>query len=645
MGPRNKRYVLWQGATLAGTIVLSGVILVAVLKFQQVCRLYIEGITKYRLDDLLLALPLVFLLGASLILLRANRRLHAAEASRHLSEKRFRDIAFSMADWIWETDPEGRYAYSSTAAHNILGYAPREIIGKTPFDFMTPGEAERLRPWFQEKSAAKEPIKDLENWALDKNGKRICLLTNAVPLLGEDGTFLGYRGVDRDITAHKEAEAELHRMAHYDSLTGLPNRMLFEEHLGKALSRGKRDRTVVAVMFMDLDQFKNINDTMGHPSGDLLLKMVADRLINEIRETDVVARFGGDEYAIVQADLPETKGITVLARRILKILSRPFALEGRTIHVSACLGITVQSPDQQRSISELMAQADRALYRAKTKGRNRFLFHDQQMEREVRSQVELLNDLHRALDEKEFRVYYQPQVAIPGGQIIGMEALLRWQHPQRGLLPPKDFIHAAEDNGLIIPMGEWILREACSQLKSWQVQGLAHDLHIAVNLSPVQVSAPEFAPTIRRAIAQSGLSPSCLELELTENLLMESTPEVMEDLQSLQREGIRLSIDDFGTGYSSLQYLKKLPVYKLKIAQEFVLDLPHNLNDAAIVSAVISLGLRLDLAVIAEGVETPEQLDFLLSHGCREVQGYYFSRPMPPREMVPLLRSGRIEPD
>ena len=645
MGPRKRRYALWQSVILASIFVLCGAILAALLDFQEVCYFYTHSLAKYKLDGFLLALPLLCLVGACFVLWRANQHLKREQALRQKSEKRLKDIAHSMADWIWETDQDNRYVFSSTAARHILGYDPQEILGKTPFDLMPPEEAKRVEPIFQEIIAAKAPIKNLENWALNKGGERVCLLTCGVPLLDAGGGLLGYRGVDRDITAHKRAEADLHRMFYYDALTGLPNRIMFQEHLKKALARAQREGRSVAVMFMDLDQFKYINDTMGHAAGDLLLKEAAQRLTDEIRGADVVARFGGDEFAILQADLSHADGASALASRILETVSQPYFLEGQEIRLTASIGITLHAPRPREASPDLLAQADRALYGAKYRGRNRFVYHDKQMEREVRSHATLSNDLHRALEHQEFQVHYQPQVSVPGGRIIGLEALVRWQHPQRGLLRPKEFVKTAEDTGLIIPIGQWVLHQACDQLKAWEDQGLVADIHMAVNLSPVQVSAPEFGSMVRGVLGQAGLSPDCLELELTENILMDSTPEVMEALYSLQAEGVKLSIDDFGTGYSSLQYLKRLPVYKLKIAQEFVFGLPGDPNDAAIVSAIVELGRRLDLAVIAEGVETPEQLAFLQAQGCNEIQGYYFSRPKPPQELTPLLQAGRIQPE
>lgn len=559
------------------------------------------------------------------------------------SEKRFKDIAYSMADWIWEVDKQARYTFSSTAARKILGYEPEEIIGKRPFDLMPPEEAERIEPIFLKIVSEKKPIVDLENWNLNKQGEKVCLLTNGVPLLDEEGELLGYRGVDKDITKRKRIEAELHQMARYDTLTGLPNRTLFAEHLNMALARARRNQRVVAFLFMDLDRFKNVNDTLGHPLGDMLLKQVAERLTAELRGADVVARFGGDEYAILQADLPGVNGTGVLAERILKTVSQPYSIQGHEVHITASIGIAIHTPDGPVKPHELLAQADRAMYRAKVKGRNRFFFHNQEMELEVRSYVALTNGLHQALERREFRVHYQPQVDIPSGRIIGLEALLRWRHPERGLLRPKEFIKNAEDSGLIIPLGKWVIREACRQLKAWRDQGLGMDIRMAVNLSPIQVSAPGFAPMIRKILDEARLPHECLELELTEGILMGSSAEMIEVLKSLQAEGTMLSIDDFGTGYSSLKYLKNFPVYKLKIAQEFVLDLPADPDDAAIVSTIIRLGRQMDLMVIAEGVETPEQLAFLLAEGCTEAQGYYFARPQPAEALAPLLLKGSIE--
>ena len=571
-----------------------------------------------------------------------TERKQAEEALRQ-SRQRYRALVENISDWVWEVDQNGIYTYASPQVKNILGYEPEEIVGKTPFDLMPAAEAEKIRAEFIHYLKNKEPLIRLENINLHKKGQQVVLETSGVPILNDQGEVVGYRGVDRDITERKQAEAQLYQMAHFDSLTGLPNRTLFQNHLKAALARAKRYQKVVALMYMDLDRFKNVNDTLGHPMGDKLLKQVAKRLAGELRGEDVVSRLGGDEFAILQTDQPAVNGTSALAERIVKTISLPYSINGHEIRITTSIGIAFHTPDQPVGQLDLLAQADRALYQAKDKGRNCFHYHDQEIERKLRAYVALFNDLHRALERQEFLVFYQPQVDIPSGRIIGLEALLRWRHPKLGLLDPSEFILAAEDSGLIIPLGRWILREALRQMKAWRKQGLARGIYVAVNLSPIQVNAPEIDLVIQETLNEVGLPPECLELEITENVFMDGSKETTRILGHVQEYGTKISIDDFGTGYSSLKYIKKLPIYKIKIAQEFVLNLPDDPEDAAIVRAVLALARQLNLTVIAEGVETQEQLAFLLAEGCTKAQGYYFARPQPAEELAPLLAKGSIE--
>jgi diguanylate cyclase (GGDEF)-like protein len=394
----------------------------------------------------------------------------------------------------------------------------------------------------------------------------------------------------------------------------------------------------VALLYLDLDEFKNVNDTLGHMVGDELLKAAASRLDEQVREVDSVARLGGDEFAIILTGIKGAAGVSTFALRILDSLSRSFNVAGHVIHTSASIGISVSSADSEPA--ELMLQADRALYKAKERGRSNFQFHDDKLADEVERYVQIREDLHGAVERGEFFLEFQPQVNLESGDIIGCEALVRWQHPRRGLLYPSAFIPVTENTSLIVPLGSWVLEEACRQCGEWCDRGRP-DFAVAVNLSAVQFRDPRFIATLDSILARTDLAPQSLELELTETVLMQSSEEVGQALRASSERGISFAIDDFGTGYSSLRYLREFPVHKLKIAMEFVQGVSDDEDDAAIVEAVISLGRKLGITVIAEGVETAEQADFLLRHGCEEAQGFYFGRPLRPEAFAALLDAGQ----
>jgi diguanylate cyclase (GGDEF)-like protein/PAS domain S-box-containing protein len=435
-----------------------------------------------------------------------------------------------------------------------------------------------------------------------------------------------------DVTDRRRAEDEIQRLAYFDTLTGLPNRTLLRDRLGEALERAKRDYAVVAVLFLDLDRFKPINDSMGHANGDLLLKAVAERLAGCVRSADTVARLGGDEFVVIVSLEKHGLDATRVAQGILDRLSEPFEIDGREVYTSSSLGIALYPLDGSDA-SALLRNADMAMYEAKDRGRNTYQFFSDEMNRRAFERLELETSLRRALKQGEFFLSYQPQLSLTEGRVMGLEALVRWRHPEYGPVSPARFIPVAEETGLILPLSEWVLRTACAQNKAWQAAG-HQPLSVAVNLSGLQFKQSNLVEQVRAVLAESGLEPEYLELELTESILMDDAEGTVKTLHDLKAMGVRLAIDDFGTGYSSLSYLKHFPLDRMKIAQEFVRDISTDPGDAVIVETIIAMARSLGLDVIAEGVETLEQLSFLLKRGCVEMQGFYFARPLPARDLT-----------
>jgi diguanylate cyclase (GGDEF)-like protein len=429
-----------------------------------------------------------------------------------------------------------------------------------------------------------------------------------------------------DITERKEAEAKIQSLAYYDTLTGLPNRVLLQDRLGKALARARRQHEKVAVLFLDLDGFKVINDSLGHSVGDVVLKHVAERLQTCAREQDTVARLGGDEFVVVLTGVKEVSAVAIAAERIRKALTAEFVVLEHALHVSCSLGISV-FPDHASDGGILVGHADAAMYRAKDSGRNNVQFFTADMNAEVMERLVLENSLRRAQEKNELYLMYQPQVDIATGEMVGTEALVRWQHPELGLIEPDKFIPIAENSGLIIPIGEWVLRTACTQAKQWQEEGLPA-VPVSVNVSAVQFRQTGFVELVGTVLKETGLSPQLLELEITESLILSNADVMVAVFRKLNEMGVKLSIDDFGTGYSSLGYLKHFPIYKLKIDRSFVRDLAVDPDDAAITGTIISMAKNLGMKVIAEGVEQQQQLAFLRSHDCDEAQGFFFSKPV-----------------
>lgn len=455
-----------------------------------------------------------------------------------------------------------------------------------------------------------------------------------VTLLEELASDLAY-GIEtlRMRIENEAARKEIEFLAHHDPLTGLPNRLLLRDRFDQAVAFAHRQHTEVAVLFLDLDNFKQVNDSLGHGVGDQLLVRVVERLHGCIRETDTISRQGGDEFVILLTNMPETGTVEEIAQNIIEAFVEPFDINGHILHAPFSIGISL-FPSDSKEFDTLIKQADTALYQAKDAGRNTYRFFSGQMNIDALNHMQLQGQLHNAINNQEFRLYYQPLTDSASGHIIGAEALIRWQHPDLGLVQPDQFIPLAERSGLIIPIGEWVLNEACRQIQDWQRTCSRPHMVMAVNLSALQFKRGNIVETVTRALEQSGLPASQLELELTESILLHDMEVVMKTLHDLKGLGIKLSIDDFGTGYSSLSYLKRLAVNKLKIDKSFVRDMVEDPEDAAIVKAIIQLAHTLQLTVIAEGVETDAQLSLLKHLGCDQIQGYLISRPLPAEEFL-----------
>lgn len=475
------------------------------------------------------------------------------------------------------------------------------------------------------------------------NGDRFWLMQSISAIGDAEGEIRYYVCVGQDITDIKQNQERMETLAYYDQLTGLQNRLLFKEQLRSALSMAEREKHHLALMYLDLDHFKRINDTMGHEAGDQLLIEVAHRLRRCLREEDCVARLGGDEFAVLLKHVDSAQYCFVVARKILGALNRPLLLQGQEVVVGASVGITV-APDDGRDPDGLMKNADLAMYQAKYQGRNSFRFYTPQMNLDMEARLSMEQDLRRALRNNEFELYYQPQVDLRTGKIVSAEALLRWHHPERGLVQPDAFIPVAEDSGLIVAIGRWVIRTASQQAKSIQ-KSLRENVKIAVNVSARQLNDPDFVEEFTLVVRETRLDPRCLELEITETTLMADTDLVLNRLSRLRTLGVHLAVDDFGTGYSSLSILKRLPVDSLKVDRSFVEGLPDDEEDRAITSLVVAMGRSLNYRVVVEGVETAEQVAFLSVCGCHFAQGFYFSKPLSAAELMKVLFERQQSPE
>ena len=554
--------------------------------------------------------------------------LKLVEQQLRVSEARFRDFAEAASEFVWETDLDGRYTFLSPKVRNLLEYDDHDLLGRRVAEFMPPGEAERVARWLEDNPQPDGGFRDLEHMLVTRSGATVWIAVNAVPMRDDTGAIVGRRGTARDATGRKVAEERISQLATRDPLTGLPNRLLLHDRLEQALLAARRSRESVALMFIDLDRFKNINDSLGHHVGDLLLKEVATRMQGCLRKGDTLSRLGGDEFVVTAEGLQHAEDAAQVARKILAALAKPMDIAGHTLTTSCSVGISIFPTDGDDSAT-LMKNADTAMYHAKEKGRRNYQFFSREMNIRAVERHDLETALRLALDHDEFLLHYQPQVDIATGRIVGVEALLRWQHPRKGLVFPSMFMDVAEETGLIDAIGLWVLRTACTQNKAWQDAGLP-PLRMGVNISARQFDQPrEFAKSVNRVLASTGLDPVWLELEMTESVLWKTAEESIQVLRRLGKSGTRIAVDDFGTGYSSLSYLKQLPIHTLKIDRSFVRDVDTDKDSDVIVATIIGMAHSLNLRVTAEGVDNLAQLSVLKRLGCDEHQGYLFSKALP----------------
>ncbi len=567
-----------------------------------------------------------------------TRELAQTNAQLRIQEARFRDLSSMSSDWFWEMDADLRFTDISGTGLLALGPAsdPDSPLGKhrweLPVEGVTPAQWDEHRRLME----ARQPFKDFVYRLRSRTGElRWCVIAGK-PVF-EHGVFKGYRGTGSDITERKQAEERIEFLAYHDPLTGLPNRVLLEDRLEQGIAQAERSHSGLALVFVDLDNFKQINDSLGHAAGDALLREVAARLKRCVRDTDTLSRQGGDEFVLILRELHGAESCLPALAKIMETLQEPFRYEGNELTTSASIGVALY-PEDGTDFEVLRKKADMAMYRAKEAGRNAYRFFDEAMNDEAVEHLLIRSGLRRALERGEFVLHYQPQVEIGSGRVVGVEALLRWRHPEFGLVPPARFIPVAEDSGLIVPIGEWVLHEACRQAAQWLREGLP-PLLMAVNLSAAQFRRGSVEDTVHQALGRAGLDASALELELTETTLIQNLDPVLASIRHLKQLGVKLSIDDFGTGYSSLSYLKRFDIDKLKIDQSFIRDLAVDADDAAIVRAIIQMAHSLGLRAIAEGVETPDLLQRLHAFGCDEAQGYHFAPPMPAEELGRYLGS------
>jgi len=557
---------------------------------------------------------------------------------RDISQQRRAEKDLRMAATVFEhstsailiTDPAGYIVQANEAFSRVSGYAVADVLDQLP-NMLTVDEQQEAHLRYVLKQLHQHSTWEGEVWLKRRSGEHYPAWVGITAVLDDEGDLASYVCFFSDISERKASEQRIHRLAYYDALTHLPNRTLFQDRLHTALQSAERQKSWVVLMFLDLDRFKPINDSLGHAAGDRMLKEMATRLLGCVAEDDTVARMGGDEFTLllqprVSREMALNRAIHV-AEQILASLVKPFVLEGREFFVTASIGIAL-SPQDGNELSQLMKNADTAMYHAKERGKNNFQFYQADMNASALERLELESDLRHALEQNEFVLYYQPQFSGDGKRLTGAEALLRWRHPRRGLVPPGDFIPVLEELGLVVDVGDWVIDEACRQLKTWH-QSKVRVPKVSVNISARQFSDGQLGTRIATILKETGLPPACLELELTESILMREVNEALQILASLKNLGLSIAVDDFGTGYSSLNYLKQFPIDVLKIDRTFVDGLPSGEQDAQIARAIIAMAHSLNLAVIAEGVETHEQLDFLREHGCDEVQGYLFGRPMP----------------
>lgn len=569
-----------------------------------------------------------------------RERLERAKQSLRHSESRLARAQKIARMGSWEWNIASGELYWSDELYRIFGLTPgnpEKISMEWVFSLIHTADLHIFKKAVLQSAQTSAPFNITHRIKSGAEGEVIVNSQGEVEK-GDDGQPRTISGTILDITARIKAESEIQQLINYDTLTGLPNRNLLHDRLKLSIAQAIRDQHLLGVLVLDLDRFKGINDTLGHQTGDLLLKAISKRLSACIRDSDTLARLGGDEFVVILNNVGSEEGITAVAKKVLTIVSEPVYIEGHEIYITGSIGIAVY-PMNGEDGQTLLKHADLAMYQAKELDRNNFQFFSREMNVKVLERMMLENSMRKALEREEFFLVYQPQVDARSGRIVGMEALLRWKHPDLGLLVPDRFIYLAEETGFIIPIGEWVLRTACRQNKAWQDAGLP-PVRIAVNLSGKQFDQTALDESIAAILLETGLAPKWLEIEITESAIMKNAELSIATLRKLKGMGITFAIDDFGTGYSSLSYLKHFPITRLKIDRSFVRDIISNPDDAAIAEIIIAMAQTLKLDVIAEGVETRAQMEFLSFNNCVEQQGFLFSRPVPTEQFAQLLRDG-----
>ena len=548
----------------------------------------------------------------------------------------------SIADAVICTDISGDITFLNVVAEKLTGWSWQAAAGRPIAEVFSVRSATNRETGAVPAELAiwQDPIVYLPSSRIliRRDGFEIPIEDSAARIHDREGQAAGVVIVFRDVSAARAMALQIAHSAEHDFLTGLPNRMLLNDRITQAIALAPRHTKHVAVLFLDLDGFKHINDSLGHPVGDKLLQSITGRLVECVRGSDTVSRQGGDEFVVLLSEVAESEDAAITARRILAAVAQPHSIDRHDLHVSASIGVSV-FPDDGLDADTLIKNADTAMYQAKENGRQSFQFFKPAMNARAVERQSIEEALRRALERREFALHYQPKVNLMTGEIVGAEALIRWTHPTRGLVPPVDFIPVAEDCGHILPIGAWVLREACGQARAWKDAGVPVT-SMAVNVSAMEFRHEKFLDGLFAILAETGFDPGSLELELTESVLMKHAASTATTLQALRKSGIRVAVDDFGTGYSSLNYLRKFPVDAIKIDQSFVRQITTSGDDTTIVKAIIGMARGLKLRVIAEGVETREEEEFLRAHRCDEAQGFYFSRPVLPERFAALLRSG-----
>lgn len=597
-------------------------------------QLGMPGYTTERIIDVTIIVMLIIPLTYISLKHLSNRRMIESQLKKALEDD-FRQTVKNLQNIVINIEKNETGEYCFTLVEGKIAYSlgiQTDIVLNKPLYEVLSERLVNVLSYNVEKAFKGETV------SFDLKIKGLNLYLTLSPIFNGD-KINKVVGSAIDVTEQRKAEEKAQYLAYYDMITNLPNRSLCKERLKHAISHAHRSNKMLSVLFLDLDRFNVVNDTLGHAAGDILLKQVAEKLQECIHEDELVARIGGDEFLLILPEISSEKEVTKIAGDVLSIFNQPFIIEDKEIFISTSMGISFY-PHDGMDVEALFKNADTALYRAKERGRSNYQFYASKMNDRALERLSLEQDLRKAIERNELFLLYQPRVSLKSGKIVGVEALIRWKHTLLGTISPAEFIPLAEETGLIVPIGEWVIRTACLQNKVWHDKGYK-DLRLAVNISPKQFKHGNLADNVRAIIQELGMSPKLLELEITEGCMVENTDVNLNVIQTLKSIGLDISVDDFGTGFSSLNYLKQFKVDFLKIDQSFVNGIPDDLNDSAITNAIINMGHSLKLSVVAEGVETKEQAEFLRDNDCDEIQGYYFSRPVSAEEIEKLIDEGK----